>query len=140
MKIMKFRNKWPQLLMLPLLLTLSLACQKDEEIVTLKRNWRVTYSLLAISDITVNSITYLDEFGMPQTVPGDRNFSFSIEAETGFVARMTVEAEALNGGLVATIDAQSLDGALDNEVARADGGHSGTEVEPVLVTVELRLP
>ena len=137
---MKFRNKWPQFLVLSLLLTLSLACQKDEEIVTIKRNWRVTYSVLAISDITINNITYVDEFGLPQTVPGDRNFSFSIDAETGFIARLSVDAEAVNGGVVATIDAQALDGSLENEVASADGGHSGTAAQPVQVSVELRLP
>jgi len=137
---MKISIKTSQLLLLFSLILVGMACKKEEEAMVPQRNWRVTYSVLAISDIEVNSITYLDEFGTAQTVPGDRNFSFSIEAETGFTARMLVSAEAINGGLVATIDAQSLDGALDNVVAREDGGHSGTEAQPVDVTVELRLP
>ncbi len=119
----------------------SMACSKDDDDVPQpSTNWRLTYEVQGLSDIEITSITYIDAFGMPQTVAGDRNFRLTQDVESGFFASMTVEALATNGGVTAKIFAQALDGSLRNAFASDDDGHSGTEPEPIEVTVQLTLP
>jgi len=104
------------------------------------RNWRLTYSLTSVGEITINSITYRDEFGMDQTVPGDREFSFSFDSETGFPARMVVEATAVSGGTIAQIEAVSRDGSFETISITDDDGNADPTPKDFTLVLELTLP
>ena len=132
---------WRWFAMVVLLAGLSVGCQQDDpEDMTPTRNWRLTYSLTSVGEININRLTYRDEFGADQTVPGERDFSISLEAETGFPARFIVEATAINGGTIARIEAVSLDGAFEEVFITDDDGNADPTPKDFTLVLELTLP
>ncbi len=127
----------PFLLFVLLLLTV-LSCEKEEPRPAI--GWLVEYAVSTVGSVTVESITYIDQFGQEQTIPGDNNFRLTFEAESGYVGNLEVRATAAGGGIFANIEATALDGTL-RRIANSDNdGQASTTPKNILLQVSLILP
>lgn len=123
------------------LLALLSACNKDDQNATPSTAWQLTYVVTSIGDVTVNEIKYLDEFKKEQTIPGQREFRMTFNAESGFLAGLQVKGTATSGGIIARIEATALDGTFKNIANTDDDGQSGGGTpKEVRLSVQLLLP
>lgn len=139
---MKRKNsiwKTPLLLAAAFLLLLLTSCEKEEN-VTPRVEWQLEYSLSSIGVVDIEEITYVDENGVQQTIPGERDFRLSFKATSGFIAKLEVKGTATNGGVIAKIDAIALDGTFDNLIVSDDDGEAGGMPKNIRLSVNLLLP
>jgi hypothetical protein len=123
-----------------MLVVLSAACSKGSDDNTPSIEWLLDYTVSSVGDVTVDQITYTDESGVAQTIPGEREFRLTLNAISGFTARMIVEGTATSGGVIAKIDATALDGSSDVITDFADDGESSGIPKDIRLVVELKLP
>lgn len=123
------------------LLVLLSACNKDDQNATPSTEWQLTYVVTSIGDVTVDEITYRDEFRQEQVIPGQRDFRTSFNSESGFVGNLEVKGTATSGGIIARIEAVALDGSFKSIANTDDDGQAGGGgAKNVRLSVQLLLP